>query len=103
MMSLIRPILDTYYCRKDALLCVRRFSPRLDHRIARGSGDGSHGYVRSERSSRDFGHRRGAAAELAEFELSLLDLLCQLDATDHTACRAARSQLSDGAIGTDDG
>jgi hypothetical protein len=37
----------------------------------------------SQGSLPDFRHRCRPAAQLAEFELSLLDLLCQLDATDH--------------------
>ena len=34
----------------------------------------------------DFRHRCRPAAQRAEFELSLLDLLCQLDAGDHDCC-----------------
>src|SRR5438094_7332729 len=40
----------------------------------------------SQGSVPDFRHRCRPAAQLAEFELSLLDLLCQLDSTDHDCC-----------------
>jgi exodeoxyribonuclease III len=41
----------------------------------------------SQGSLPDFRHGCCPAAQLAEFELALLDLLCQLDATDHDRCR----------------
>jgi len=34
----------------------------------------------------DFGHRCQPVGELAELKLSLLDFLCQLDATDQDRC-----------------
>ena len=40
----------------------------------------------SQRSPPDFRHRRRASAELAGFELALLDLLRQFDPSDHHCC-----------------